>query len=218
LPRAASTLPSAATSSSSARPRAPSARVPERDETRARFEHRRDLAQPVHAQGRASGHEIDDHVGDPDVRCDLRGAGDGHDLHRLPARGEEVRRHAREHRRHAGAGPKRVDARDPTLLRRGNGEAAAAERQVREVVEVSSGLAHEVGSGDPGVRRAIGDELGDVLRAHEQRLELTAERGRQRAGAGGTNLEAGVGEQLAGFFRQPSFVGQCDSEHGGQAA
>ena len=123
----------------------------------------------------------------------------------LPALGEELRGDAREDGRHARAGrqvPRCVVR--PLSSRRRHDEAAAPERQVRELVEVASGLAHEVPPGDAGVRRAVGDELGDVLRAHEERLELAAERGGQRARtAARTSSPASVNSSRASSERRP---------------
>jgi hypothetical protein len=69
------------------------------------------------------------------------------------------------------------------------------------------GLAHEVPARDAGVRRAVGHELGYVLRAHEQPGELTAERRRQRAVAGGANVEACLAEQLPCVVGEAALVG-----------
>src|SRR5690606_29222937 len=62
--------------------------------------------------------------------------------------------------------------------------------------------------------RAVRDELGDVLRADEQREELAAERREQRALAARLELQARALEQLARAIGQPPLVGQRDADHG----
>ena len=59
--------------------------------------------------------------------------------------------------------------------------AATARRQrpkveIGQLLERATGLAHEIAPGDAGVGGAIGDELGNVLRPNEERLELAAQR------------------------------------------
>jgi DNA-binding protein HU-beta len=74
-------------------------------------------------------------------------------------------------------------------------------------------LAHEVPPGDARVGRAVGDELGDVLGAHEDRLELAAERRGEGAVAAHAHLEPGVGEEVAGVLGEAALVGESDPEH-----
>jgi len=100
-----------------------------------------------------------------------------------------------------------VERADAALVARGDRQAAAAELEVGQLVQDSSGLAHEVEARDPGVGGAVGDELGNVLRAHKQSLELPAERRGEGARAGRPDLETGVGEKLASLLGEPSLVG-----------
>ena len=103
---------------------------------------------------------------------------------------------------------------DAAVVARRDDEAAARRSRGRaSTSSVALGLADEIPAGDAGVGRAVGDELGDVLRADEDRLELAAERGGERALAAGADLEPGVVEQLAGIVGEPSLVGQRDSQH-----
>ena len=64
----------------------------------------------------------------------------------------------------------------------------------------------------PTSARAVGDELGNVLRANEDRLEVTAERCDEGALAGGAELEARVGEQRAHVLGEAPLVGKCDAQ------
>jgi hypothetical protein len=99
------------------------------------------------------------------------------------------------------------------LLARRHHEPAAAEAEVEQHVERAARSRHEIPPRHARVGRTVGHELGDVLRAHEDGLELAAERRGERALAAGANLEAGVVEQLAGLLGETSLVGQSDAEH-----
>ncbi len=131
----------------------------------------------------------------------------------LAAIGEESRGDARKHRRDAHARRNVVDRGDAAVVLGGDGQAAAPELEVGELVERAAGLAYEVEAGHASVGRAVGDELGNVLRAHEQRLELTTERCSEGAWPGGANLQTGVGEQVAGLFGEPPLVWKCNAKH-----
>jgi hypothetical protein len=94
-----------------------------------------------------------------------------------------------------------------------NGEPTAAELQISQLVELSARLANEVESSDTCVRGAVRDELGDVLCADEECLELSPQRCSEGARASSTDLEASVSEELAGFLRESAFVWQRDAKH-----
>ena len=133
---------------------------------------------------------------------------------RLAALAEEALGDAREDRGDACAGARCRRAVAMPLSSR----AATASRQRPNSRSASSssvrpGLADEVEARDAGVGGAVGDELGNVLRADEQRLELAAERRGEGARAGGADLESGVGEELAGFLGETALVGKCDAKH-----
>jgi hypothetical protein len=87
--------------------------------------------------------------------------------------------------------------------------------RVEQRVEAAAALADQVPAGDARVGGAVGDELGDVLGAHEDRLELAAERRGEGAVAARPDRQAGVGEQLARLVGEATFVGKGDAEHEG---
>ena len=132
----------------------------------------------------------------------------------LPAAAKKRAGEVRKDRRDARRAPNVVQRTDAALLARGDDQPAAAELEIEARFERASGFGDEVPAGDAGIRGAVGDELGNVLRAHEDGLELAAERRGEGALAAGPYLEAGVVEQIPAVLVQPAFVGKCDSEHG----
>src|SRR5690606_18903931 len=114
----------------------------------------------------------------------------------------------------AGAGRQVGGCADRRVLARGEREPAAAEAEVEQHLERAAGFLDQVAAGDADVCGAVRDELGDVLRADEQREELAAERREQRALAARLQLEARALEQLARAVGQPPLVGQRDADHG----
>ena len=85
---------------------------------------------------------------------------------------EESSRHARKARGDAGVPRNCRRAMNAAVLGCGDDEAAAAEAEIRERCRsVTTGLGHEIESGDPGVRGTVGDEFRNVLGANEDRLE-----------------------------------------------
>ena len=74
-------------------------------------------------------------------------------------------------------------------------------------------LADEIPASDPDVGRAIGDELGDVLCAHEDGLELAAERRDECALAARADFESRIAEELAHVLGEPALVRQRDFQH-----
>ena len=85
---------------------------------------------------------------------------------------------------------------------------------LRANVELALGLTDQIPARNPGIGRPIGDELGNILGAHEDRLELTAEGCGQGALTASLDGEPCILEQLAGFFRESALVGKGDLQHG----
>ncbi len=171
------------------------------------LQHRGYFDQPVDLEGGSGGHEIDDDVGDADVRRDLGGAGHGHDFNLEPLLREESRRHARKDGCDAHSGLQVAERANATFLAGGDREVAASELEIGELIQGAAGFLDEVEARDTGIGSAVGDKLGNVLGAHEERLEFTAERRGEGAWAGGANFQAGVGEQFAGVLGQAALVG-----------
>ena len=110
-----------------------------------------------------------------------------------------------------------IERHDAALLVRCDDESASTELEVEQRLERAIGLGHEIPTRDTSVSRPIGNELGDILRANEERLELAAERGGERAVAEGAHAEAGLGEESARFVGQTTLVWESDSEHNKKA-
>jgi hypothetical protein len=66
---------------------------------------------------------------------------------------------------------------------------------------------------DSRVGSTIRHELGNVLRANEDRFELAAQGRDKCAIAGGAYRKSGVRQQLTNFFDQPPLVWQRYAEH-----
>jgi hypothetical protein len=184
-----------------------------RDQAGRALQDRRHLAHPVHPQRRPGRGEVDDDVGDAEVGGDLGRARYRYDLHRAPCPVEEAAGRARE-----GGGDARpigdvLQRRDPALVAGGDDEAAPSILEVEQHVDRALRLAHQVPPRHAGVGRTVGHELGDVLRADEDRLELAAERGGERAVAAHAHLEPRVLEQLARLFGEATLVGESDAKH-----
>jgi hypothetical protein len=100
-----------------------------------------------------------------------------------------------------------VQRHDAAFLVRCDDESASTELEVEQRLERAIGLGHEIPPRNTGVSRAVGDELGDILSSHEERLELAAERGSKRAIAQGAHAKASLGEKSARFVGQSTLVG-----------
>jgi hypothetical protein len=124
------------------------------------------------------------------VRRDLGRAGDGHEVDVDALLAEEAAGEAGEGGGDAGAGRQVGGCADRRVVACREGEPAAAELEVEQHVERAAGFLDQVAAGDADVCGAVRDELGDVLRADEQREELAAERREQRALAARLELEA----------------------------
>ena len=59
----------------------------------------------------------------------------------------------------------------------------------------------------------VGYELGNILRADQDGLELPAQRGDERALTARTHFEPRIAEELAHILGEPALVGQRDSQH-----
>ena len=130
---------------------------------------------PVDAQRRSGGDQIHDHVGNADVRSDLRRAGNGNDLDRNLTLVEKAPSNTGKYRGDTHAGRDVGERADTAVFLRRDGQPAKPELQIRELVHITAGLPNQVEAGHTGVGSAIGNELRDVLRPDEQRLELAAE-------------------------------------------
>jgi len=102
---------------------------------------------------------------------------------------------------------------DPAFFARREHQAALAELEVQQHVERTAAFAHQVPSGDARVGRVVGNEFRDVLRSHEDRLELTAERGRERAFIDRVDGKARLAEQGANVVGKTTFIGQGNLQH-----
>jgi hypothetical protein len=95
---------------------------------------------------------------------------------------------------------------DARILARREHQPAAAEFEVQPDVDGLAGLADQVPPGDTGVGHPIRDQLGDVLAADEDGLELTTQRCGERPFAAGADLQACVGEDASHVLGQPALV------------
>src|SRR5450432_2934926 len=167
----------------------------------------------MHAQRRPRRREIHDYVRDPEMRRDLRCARHRHDGHRLPHSLEVRPREVRKHRRHPRRIRQIVDRRYSAVVARGDYEPAPTKLEIEQPSELTLRLADEIPSGHADIRCAIGDELRNVLRANQDRLELAAERGDERSLSSRANLESGIAKELAHILGKPSLVWKRDSQH-----
>ena len=109
--------------------------------------------------------------------------------------GHEVAREAREARGDARA-LELVGRADVRLLRHRDFERACAEAESLQLRDVRPALAHDVEPGDAAVDDAVLHVLGNVVRAHEQRLDGgVAARERERAVTGRLRPETCVVEE-----------------------
>src|SRR5690606_11110954 len=109
-----------------------------------RVEDRRDLPQPVRPERRAGRDQVDDRIGDAEVRRDLGRAGDRDDGDLATGLTEEAAGEARERSRDTGPGRDVIDRPDPAFLAGGEDEATASEAQVEERFDRPAGLLDQV--------------------------------------------------------------------------
>jgi len=175
-----------------------------------------DLAQAIHAQGAAGGGEIHDYIGDAQVRRDFGSSRHRDHIYRPAGLLEEAAGDVGKDGGHAHALPILSDIghrANTRVLPRGHHEAAPAEAEVEVGGEGASRFVHQVPAGHAHVGGAVGHELGDVLSAHEDGLELPAEGSGEGALAGRADFESGVVEEFAGVFGEAPLVGEGDTEH-----
>src|SRR5690606_4918897 len=184
-----------------------------RDQPRRGFEDRLDLAQAVHLQRRTGGGDVHDDVGYTEVWRNLRCAGNGNDRDIALAGREACTRHGRKYGRDPSTGGHIAHVLDVRVLAHRDDDTATAEPEIEYIQYVTAALDDEVEAGDPEIRGAIGHELRDVLRAHEQRDELAPERRLQRALARGLERETRPFEQVACLRREPALVRKCNPDH-----
>ena len=90
--------------------------------------------------------------------------------------------------------------------RDGGREPAAAVAELADPRQLGAGLGQQVDAGDAEVGDAVADELDDVVRAHEQDVELEVLDARDEAAVVLLEDEAGVVEQAQGRLDQPALV------------
>ena len=92
-------------------------------------------------------------------------------------------------------------------------ERARAEAEPRELADVGAALPHDVEAGDAAVDDAVLHVLGDVVGAHEQRLDRrVAAREGERAVARRLGPEPGVVEELDRRLAEPALRRDRDSQ------
>ena len=102
---------------------------------------------------------------------------------------------------------------DPAVFTGGDHQTAPPKLEIQSRLERPLGFGDQIPAGNSGIGGAVGDELGNVLCADEDRLEFSAERRRKGAFAAAPDLEPGVVEKLAALLFQAAFVGKRYSEH-----
>ena len=93
----------------------------------------------------------------------------------------------------------------------GSRESASTVAELADPWQFGAGLRQEVDAGDPEVRDAITDELDDIVRAHEQDVELEVLDPRDQASIVLLEDEAGVVKQAGGWVRP---CGLCSGRRG----
>ena len=177
-----------------------SAREPSpRDEHRLGVEQVRDLSQAVLAQRLATRDEVDHGVGDAEAGRELDRAGqlDELALHAelgelefdgAPVRGRDT--------------PTRqvLHVVDVRVGRHRNGEAAAAEPERQQLVELDARFEDHVASGDAELDRAVSRPARDVVCAREEQLEIEVEAVHVQRPPVRREPDAGVMQQLLGLL------------------
>ena len=111
----------------------------------------------------------------------------------------------------------RVGCRDPQagqvldglvrqIIRNGGGEAALPVAEVADPRQLRARLGQQVDAGDAEVRHAVADELDDVVRAHEEHVEVVVLDARDETAVVLIKHEARIVEEPKGRFDQPSLV------------
>ena len=123
----------------------------------------------------------------------------------MPSLLEEPARGVRVGRRDPQAGQV-LDGLLRRVVRDGRGEPAAPVAEVADARQLGAGLGQQVDAGDPEVGDAVADELDDVVRAHEQDVEVEVLDARDEAPVVLLEDEPGVVQQAQGRFDQPALV------------
>ena len=105
-----------------------------------------------------------------------------------------------KHRGHATLLRNVSHSADATVLTRSDDDRASTKCEIKSGRQWPSRFHDEVPSRDASVRRAVGDELGNVLRANKDGLERPTERRRQRPFTGCADGKSGVREQFAALL------------------
>ncbi len=182
-----------------------------RDEDRLRGEDVADLAQAVHDERGTGRHEVDDPLGQAEPRRDLDGTRDRDDVDGDAPVGEESARGVRMGGRDSQAG-ELLDAGLRRVVGDRRGEPAATVAELADAWQLGTGLGQEVDPGDPEVGDPVADELDDVVRAHEEDVEVEVLDARDEAAVVLLEDEAGIVQQAQGRFDQAALVGDRQPE------
>src|SRR4051812_38942636 len=105
---------------------------------RRRLEHGRDFVKSVHAKGGSRRDEIDDDIGDPEVRGYFRCAGNRNDLDAAGSPPKEILGDARKAGRNTRPFGDRVERINAAVIGRGDGKPTPSEAEVGERVEIAT--------------------------------------------------------------------------------
>ena len=94
----------------------------------------------------------------------------------------------------------------------GGGQAASTVAELADPGELGAGLGQQVDAGDAEVGDAVTDELDDVVRPHEQDVEVEVLDARDEAAVVLLEDEAGVVEQAQRRLDHPALVGHGQPE------
>ena len=171
----------------------------------------RDFRQAVHPQGRPGRGDVDDGVGDVDVRGEFCRARHLRDVHVDATLREEAPRDVRE-LGGDGAARQVFHGGDIAVLGSGEDQSAGSEPEVEQVDEVHLGLAGLVEAGDPDVGGAVGDVLGDVAGAGVEYRHVGVDRlGVQFAVGAVDDVQSCTVQQVDRGVVQATLVGDGDS-------
>ena len=176
-----------------------------RDEDRLGAQDVADRAEAVHHHRGAGRDKVDDGLGEPETRGDLDRAGDRDHIDRDRTRLEEPTRRVRMGGRNPQAGQV-LDSLVGRIVRDRGREAALAVAEVADARQLRARLGQQVDAGDAEVRHAVAHELDDVVRAHEEYVEVVVLDARDEAAVVLVEHEARVVEEPKGRFDQPSLV------------
>ncbi len=182
-----------------------------RDQDGLRDEDVLDRAQAVHRQGGTGRDEIDDGLRQAESRRDFDRAGQGNDVHRDAALGEEA------------TGRLRVRCRDPCVGKVGDRrvrridrhccrQAASTVAEEAQDGQLRARLGEEILAGDAEVGDAVTDELDDVAGPDEQDVEGEVLDPDHEASIVLLEHEAGIVEEFQRRFDQAPLVGDREAE------